>query len=539
MKGSSKEQWYYFSIFLLLSLFYIFYGYAALGTNDDWALENLLRAKGVYGTLIMSYPLSYLMSHLYDLFPNIPWYSLLLSSVMLLNFYLIAIYIKERESWLQKITLLILTLLLMSYLWFNLTITAVTILTMLSTLGLSNRNLYQAILLLFLASILRTGIMFILLPFFVTGFLIVRDRLSFHRGELVAAGILLLLIVGNLALQKQDKAYMEWLTFNKARASIADLHGDRQHHALSHQEYVILTGGWVQDREILPTSKVLEIAPSLQETIRTRLKTASIEHYFTQYKFHYWIWLLTLMSLVAVMLNITNRKALLIPVFVAGVFLLLLIRDVERVTVLLIVMWAFILSKSLKPYRHIDTLFLLLFTALFYYYSSGQLGYRHYKENMALQKEAKTLIKTSGIACEPSINFPTRWTPQVTSLFQANYLFREKRWPKLDQKEILPAGWLSRHPYFYTTHRISHGRTQRDYQNYHDFLLDEHTGFIGGKTITDNQKSKILLERYDALYLKDRPDCRHRVKIIKSSEHFAISQIVVECNGSVQKRDIQ
>ena len=539
MRRYGREARYYFLIFLLFSLFYIVYGYAALGTNDDWALENLLRAKGVYGTLIMSYPLSYLVSHLYDLLPGIQWYSLLLSSLMLLNFSFIALYITGRSSPLQKITLLILSLLLMTYLWFNLTITAMTILTMLSALGFSKKNIYLSVVLLFAASLLRTEMMLILLPFFVTGFLIVREKLSLSRGETAAVILLALLTAGNIAIQKQDRDYTKWLSFNKARASIADLHGGWQDHILNHQESVILAGGWVQDEEILSSEKVLKIPSSLQKTIVAELKTASIEFYFTRYKFRYWIWLLSLASLIAMALNLKSRRALLIPLFAAGVFLLLLVRDVERVTVLLFVMWAFVLSERFRPYRYLDTFFIALFTLLFYYYASGQLGYRHYRENTALQKEAKELIGESGIACEPSINFPTRWTPAVTSLFQANYLFRETSWPKLNQHEILPAGWLSRHPYFYETHEISHNGIKRRYSNYHDFLLDDHTGFIGGKEITDNQKSRILLDRYDALYLKGRPQCRHRVKIVKSSAHFAISQITVECNSTVLKQNIQ
>ena len=101
----TPEHLLYFVLFALLSIFYIIYGYASLGTNDDWALRSLLANKGVYGTLIMSYPLSYIISRLYDLFPSIQWYSLLLSLIIALNFYLIARYIQSKKGKIQKATL--------------------------------------------------------------------------------------------------------------------------------------------------------------------------------------------------------------------------------------------------------------------------------------------------------------------------------------------------------------------------------------------------------------------------------------------------
>ena len=89
----SKEHVYLFLFFLSISLIYIFNGFAVLQMNDDLALVLLLVAHDVYGTLIMSYPLSYTISRLYDVFPSIQWYSLILSSIFLLNIYITSYFI--------------------------------------------------------------------------------------------------------------------------------------------------------------------------------------------------------------------------------------------------------------------------------------------------------------------------------------------------------------------------------------------------------------------------------------------------------------
>jgi len=98
-----SEHSYYFIIFIIISSLYLFNGYASIETNDDWALRGMLTAKNIYGTLIMSYPLSYVVSHLYDFVPSFPWYSTLLTLVMALNFYLISLYIAKNDHYIQKI----------------------------------------------------------------------------------------------------------------------------------------------------------------------------------------------------------------------------------------------------------------------------------------------------------------------------------------------------------------------------------------------------------------------------------------------------
>jgi hypothetical protein len=98
-----SEHIYYFIIFSILSFIYIVNGYASLATNDDWALRSMLVSKGIYNTFIMSYPLSYLISHLYDFFPLFQWYSLKSKNYDILLHAYDKRYLKERPQCKHKI----------------------------------------------------------------------------------------------------------------------------------------------------------------------------------------------------------------------------------------------------------------------------------------------------------------------------------------------------------------------------------------------------------------------------------------------------
>ncbi len=528
-----SERNLYFLVFTIVSLLFIVNGYATLATNDDWALRGLLAAKGIYGTLIMSYPLSYVMSHLYDFFPSLPWYSLLLSLVTLFSFYFMALYIEKNDSYLQKAIMFVLALLWLTYLWFNSSITVLTITTMLSAVGFIRKDLLVSFMFIFLASLLRTDMMIIFIPFCLVAFFILREKLTINKHEIYGLIVLISLVASSLFIQKQDHVYTDWLVFNKARASVADLGSSDTKKILSSKEIYFLRAGWVQDDELIPTDKVIASSPALSDILQKRIENIHLIDFLKKYKFRYWFWLLFTVSFIVIILNIKSRKVLLIPLFVFGVILLIFTRDVDRVTIPLIMMWAYILSESLKSNRILNTIFLFLFTALFYYYFSAQLRYRYFAENTLLKQEARQLISQSDKICEPSMSYPTELTTAVINVFRANYLFHEDNWLKLGKKEILPAGWLSRHELFYISHNLSDVNTKRKYSKYYDFLIDDETAFFGSKILIEGGSSQILLDTYDELHLKNRPNCRHKAFIVAGSEHFAISQIRVDCNTTL------
>ena len=141
----------------------------------------------------------------------------------------------------------------------------------------------------------------------------------------------------------------------------------------------------------------------------------------------------------------------------------------------------------------------MLFTSIFYYYASGQLGYRYFKENTQLQKEARDLIKQSGKICEVSINYPTGFSNELNTVFKANYLFHENSWPQLNDKEILPTGWLVRNEFFYISHNLSDKYTKRKYASYYEYLIDDKTAFFGSRRLVKDKSFNLLLNEYDKL----------------------------------------
>ncbi len=522
---------------MIVSILYIANGYASLATNDDWALRGMLVAKGIYGTLIMSYPLSYVISHLYDIFPTFQWYSVVLTLVMGLNFYFISIYIAKNDSYIQKAILFILALLWMTFLWFNMSITILTLTTMITAVGLIKRNLLLSFAFIFLAALLRTDIMLISMPYYVVSFFILREQWSIGKKEILGLFLLISLVATSLFVQKQDHFYNEWLSFNKARASIVDMGMmDVKKDYFSKEEMFCIQAGWWQDSDLLPSDKIVATTPKLSAILQRNIQKIHLIDFVKSYKFKHWLWLLLTVSIVLMLLQLRSKKTLFIPILALGVILLLITRDVERVTVPLIMLWAYVLFESFKSYRIPNTIFLALFTYIFYYYSSGQLGYRYFKESTLLQNEAHQLIAKSNKVCESSINFPTGFSNEVNMIFKANYLFHENNWLQLNNKEILPSGWLSRNKFFYMTHNISDTETQRKYSNYHEYLIDNNTAFFGSKMLIPDKSFKVyLLGAYDKLYLKDKPNCKHKTFIINESKHFAISQIRIDCNATNKK----
>jgi len=357
------------------------------------------------------------------------------------------------------------------------------------------------------------------------------------KKEVYALVVLVALVASSLFVQKQDHVYNDWLTFNKARASIVDMGMmNVEKDFFSSVETFCIQAGWFQDPDLLSSEKIIATTPALTDIIQMNIQKIDLVHFVKTYKFREWLWLLLAVSLLVVLFNIKSRKTLFIPLLVLGVILLLITRDVERVTVPLIILWAYVVFESLKSHRIINTIFIFLFTYIFYYYASGQYGYRYFKENTLLQKEAHQLIAKSNKICEASVNFPTGFTNEVNSVFKANYLFHENNWLQLNNKEILPTGWLSRNTFFYNTHNISDAHTKRKYNNYYEYLIDDKTAFFGSRLLIPDESFKVhLLGAYDNLYLKDRPNCKHKTFIVEESKHFAISQIRIDCNSTNTK----
>ncbi|PUE63337.1 hypothetical protein B0174_11870 [Arcobacter caeni] len=95
-KGNS-EKYIYFILFSLLSIYLFITHQVRMTLNDDSALYMFL-TEGERGTLIMSYPLSSLMSKLYEIFPSIQWQSGLYTFCIFIFIFTGSYYIKSVNS---------------------------------------------------------------------------------------------------------------------------------------------------------------------------------------------------------------------------------------------------------------------------------------------------------------------------------------------------------------------------------------------------------------------------------------------------------
>ncbi|MCK5539119.1 MAG: hypothetical protein KAI79_20015, partial [Bacteroidales bacterium] len=76
----------------------------------------------------------------------------------------------------------------------------------------------------------------------------------------------------------------------------------------------------------------------------------------------------------------------------------------------------------------------------------------------------------------------------------------------------------------------------RKYHTYYDYLIDDKTAFFGSRLLVKDKSFQVyLLNTYDKLHLKDKPNCKHATFIVAESKHFAISQIRVDCNSTNKK----
>ncbi|BDY13573.1 hypothetical protein HCR_18850 [Hydrogenimonas cancrithermarum] len=213
-------------------------------------------------------------------------------------------------------------------------------------------------------------------------------------------------------------------------------------------------------------------------------------------------------------------------IFVFGFFLLLLIRDAQRVTYPLLFLWMILLWSDLWKYRKKNTINIMLLGFMVFFVIETPIGnQKHRKEDEKLSIELIALMKKYDYLYEPGISFPLTMNAKMFRAMLQNRLFDEKNWIS---NYIMPAGWMSRHPYFYTSHNISNHGVQRKYKNYHDFLLAEESAFIGSKT-TNEEMNEMICERYDKLFgINDH--CKHRLVTLDESKHFKIVKVICQ-NG--------
>ncbi len=516
-----------FLYFMIVVLVIVSSGFSFLGENDDWVLWCFLK-NGENITLIMSYPLSSLGCKLYEIFPNIQWYSVIILTYTSIIAFLAAYHISKLQDRKLKFLFIISVSLILIHFLMNITVTELTILIIAFSLPFIYTNQLLFWFLFLLASLLRTELVIGLSPIFVLAYLLLFRKKSVSIKQIFPISIIILAI-GFIFIMPSyaDKEYTDWLRFVKARGYFMDLHGRDYKDILSDDEEFVGYTWWAQDKELLPTKKVIKAAnPSSVNIIVSSYKALTpfkLLKIFLQYKLL--IFLIPLTFYIIYKETNSFRKIFYI-FFMAAIITLIIARDMERVAYPLTVLWMLLIYLKLymKKKRELLIKFLYITIAVLFLESSLTRIYKHQTKE-SIKSEAVNLMAKHPYLYELSLGFPTSFGVLSMVVIQ-DHLFREDEWLSFDKNRLLLSGWISRHPFFYRSHDISSDIYERKYKTFYEFLTDKKTAFIGSKKMVCSVNDRIL-KIYDKKYAQK--GCYHKIRVIDESKHFAITQIVKVC----------
>ncbi len=518
-----------FLYFTAVSLSIILSGYTFLGSNDGLNLLAFL-VDGESRTLIMSYPLSTLISTLYDKVPQVQWYSITIFIYMSVISVLFSIYITKLKDKHLQIILILLSTVILIHAWLGITITLMTLLLIVLAVPLIRDHQVAFWSLFLLASFLRMNIIVSILPLLVITYLLLFKKASLTIKKVIVILILLSAVLFNYISPSLDHEYKEWLQYSKARAYFIDLNGIDKKDILSEDEKIITHTWWVQDEVLLPTEKVIQASGSKTDVIINRfthLTTNNTLGIFYRHKLLIFLFLITMYIIYYKEQKISPR--ILYVLFVIGLFTLFIVRDTWRVTFPLVMLWSILIFLKLFKDQKITLLkSFLLIAALIWIIELPIRRIIHNQENENLKNEFIHLAKIHPtMTYEIPYSFPRDYDSNLGAVLSQNHFFNEGQWVSVDNDKLLLPSWIIRHPYFYKSYEISTKEEKRKYKTYYEFLMDGNTGFIGSKR-TDSLLNTAILKMYDKHY-PVQEDCHHAVKVIDELEHFSITQIIEKC----------
>ncbi len=525
IKRDVKFIFWLFFYFSLISIGIIQLGYSFLGENDDWVLWYFLSA-GESGTLIMSYPLSSVISYLYRYVPDINWYSWVMFVYISLISFLAAYHIERvKDRSIIKLLIIIVSMMLI-YTWMNITITMVTLLLIAMSAPFIRIDPIKFWILLTLAGLLRVDLIISIAPIFILTYLILfRKNLLTPKKVILVFTLLSTLIATHISVSL-DQEYKDWLTFVKARGYFVDLHGEDKLNILSEDEEFISRTWWIGDDSLLSTQKVIDAASSSSIDIISssfsNLEPIELLKTFAHSK------LLFFLIFITALLIYREEKYYnkgVYTLFLIAVMTLIIVRDTERVTYPLIFLWSILIFMKLAFINDLKLLKKSLIITSFILLVELPIGKIYkYNQNAELKDEAVELMaKYPDMKYASALGFP-RSFGKLSIVLREAHLFDEKNWLSFEKNGILLAGWPSRHPYFYKTHNISFNNVKRKFDNFYQFMIDEHSAFIGTKDV-DEEFNKKILNLYDLKYGTNGINY-HRIKVLDESKNFSLTKII-------------
>ncbi|WP_345986112.1 hypothetical protein WCX49_03075 [Sulfurimonas sp. HSL-1656] len=494
--------------------------------NDDLTVWNLL-VDGEYRTLIVSNPLSAALSFLYHILPAVPWYSLTLMLPFIYS-YRLSLDIADRFRT-KALRFAMRSFLLLFFIIFsmNLSVTMITVLLFVINLQNLQRNVPLFWIVTAVALLLRTDVVLGLSPlaFLTMMYLYMQKEFVWIQKAQVFAFFPMIVYCIHIALIWMDPEYARWLSFNNARAYFVDFQGMKGQ-VLSELQHWVIGVWWVVDEDILPTEQIIAAAGNMWMVLYARLMHFTLPAFLQLY-------LLT--GILMVFYSRQRTKNIFFLLMITSYLLLLVnLRDVERVvlpvTLFAIIFLFYFIDESTLKSRLVSLAFLSLLILFLI-----PKAYQEFKESRLVSERQKNyytelavLTKGNQSRIAIPVFFPVFFL-NLNEVFKYHRVFDEGAWPHWGRANYYVAGWLSRHPYFYRKHNISHGGIDRRFDSYYEFMMDENTTFLGGNAtnIDIEQTHRRLLDYYD--HHKANMGCKHKIVDMNSTLNFKLVRLSVEC----------
>ncbi len=535
-----KEFFIVFGYFFLLVSGMIMTHHTFLGIQDEAQLQATLKAADVYNYMT-SYPLALFGGWLYTHFPHGQWYSVIMTfytlfMTLVMSGYIILLDIENRWGrWFIKGLLLALFTLLTVYTLLEVDVTSPTLLLIALAVPLVKRHQVWFWFIFWVASFLREQIIFSVIPLVALAYVIGFDRTYFTNKRKIVLSLLFVAgILFNHFSYKLDKGYAQWMEFTEARAFFTDFNGGYSP-VLTPDEYHLAKTWWLLDRELYPVAKIPKAAGSKVDLVKERFLQ---NHPKWQVRAvlirHPEIKILFALSLLIALLYRSWLRFGAYALFGIGLIVLLIVKDVERVTFPVLIMWWVLLATDLWRIRGnvwlrrsaVGAVVLIVAWLCYFTYRTLPLDrITHFAQREALHKEFKDIIARNHMQLEITSGYPASWGLLVEALME-NHLFDEANWADF-YHDLLLSGWFTQSPICYRQHQISADGVKRKYATYYDWLMDPNTGIIGSKG-ERRHVHPFLATKLMALYDKKHPKkgFRHIPEVVDESKHFIIHRIV-------------
>ena len=548
-----REFLLYFIIFISVIALMILTHRTFLGVQDEAQLYATLK-NGEPLNYMTSYPLALIGGFLYSHFPSMQWYSIIMTFYIVIISFILSLYISKIDfanryiNILLKVIAIVLSILLIVYQLLEVDVTSPTLILIVLAIPLLRYNQIYFWALFWIASFLREQIIFSLLPLIVLAYLIafkkdfIKDKKSFFISLIFIFGILF-----NHFSYKLNQTYDKWMDFTEKRAYFTDFGGVPKHNILSEDEFHLARTWWIIDQDLYPYKKVMADAGNIFDIIKLRFSHIPPKKY-TRLMFikHPILYFLILLSILVSLWTRSIIKLILYALFSIAVILLLIVKDVDRVTLPIILLWFSVLVSDFwciykNKKSQIATIFIaisLLTASYFIYIDMPKNRITNFKKRENLAKELKDFInKHKNLQLELTTGFPSSWEYLIEAIMQ-NHLFDEKNWVDYDN-DLLLQGWFSRVPLVYKQHNVSFRGVERKYKHYHDWLISPQAAIIGSKGESRHKRLfliKNLMRMYDEKFPKK--GCKHKVIVVDESKHFIIHKVIEFCNNFKNQKPI-